>query len=153
MQKHDGRLYYNEPDKTMFGKQISQERAQIILPMLIERVKRACEPQTISYPRTISFGELAEKFNMRFALPIKFPVCYITGTLYFLERNELPQAKFKWEHGKIPRIANMVTKAGGKPTDFVRDNLKYINEDFQQLLDRIYDYDHWNKVLEVLGLE
>lgn len=140
MQKYD--LRYNSPYKTMFGKQISQERAQIILPMLVERVNER---------ETISFGELAEFFDMRFALPIVYPVGCITGTLYRLERNELGEAKFKWEHERIPRIANMVTKSNGEPTGFVKENLSNI-EDFQPLLDRIYDYDQWNEVLKALGV-
>lgn len=131
---------------TMFddnAKRISQKRAQIILPLLIERVRER---------RTISYGELAEKFNMRFALPIKYPIVCITDTLFKLEEQKLPQAKFKWEHGKIPRIANMVTRVNGKPARWVEEHLEK-RENFQPLLDRIYDYDHWNKVLEALGLQ
>ena len=130
---------------TMFddnAKRISQQRAQEILPMLVKRANQR---------GTISFGKLAEKFDMGFALPILFSVVCITDTLYRLERNELCEAKFKWEHGKIPRIANMVTRVNGKPSRWVAEHLEKI-EDFQPLLDRIYDYDHWNEVLKVLGL-
>ena len=130
---------------TMFddnAKRISQQRAQKILPMLVKRANQR---------ETISFGELAKKFDIRFALPILFSVVCITDTLFKLERNELPQAKFKWEHGKIPRITNMVTRVNRKPSRWVAEHLEKI-EDFQPLLDRIYDYDHWDEVLEVLRL-
>ncbi len=145
MQKID--LRYNTPSRwTMFEdntKRISQQRAQEILPMLIERASKR---------QTISFGKLAEKFNIRFALPIRHSIICITGTLYQLERNELREAKFKWEHGKIPRIANMVTRVNGKPSRWVEEHLEK-REDFQPLLDRIYDYKHWDEVLKVLGLQ
>ena len=88
---------------------------------------------------------------MNFALPILYSVVCVTGTLYRLERSELPEAKFKWEHGKIPRIANMVTRTNGKPAGFVQDNLEK-SEDFQPLLDCIYDYDKWHEVLKALNL-
>ena len=96
MEKVD--LRYNNPSNwTMFGPRISQERAHIILPMLIER---ATEGQTIT------FGELAE-FNIAWAMAIRPSIICITGTLYLLERNQLPEAQFTWTHGRIPRIANM----------------------------------------------
>jgi len=143
MEKVD--LRYNSPhDWTMFdGERISQKRARRILPMLIERANEG---------RTISYGELAKEFDMNFALPILYSVVCITGTLYQLERNKLCEAKFKWKYGKILRIANMVTKTNGKPAGFVQDNLEK-SEDLQPLLDRIYDYKHWNEVLEALGLK
>ena len=109
-------------------------------------VERASERQTIS------FGELAKEFDMNFALPIQWSIMYITGTLFCLERNELPEAKFAWRHGKIPRIANMVTKSNGKPASFVKANLEKI-EDFQPLLDRIFDYDKWDEVFKALPIK
>ena len=139
-------LCYSSPhDWTMFddnAKRISQQRAQIVLPILVERARRR---------KTISFGDLAKRFDMKFALPIHKVVVCIGGTLYLLERNELPQAKFKWEHGRIPRITNMVIKANREPAPFVKSNLEDSGH-FQRLLNRVYDYKHWDEVLEALGL-
>ena len=144
MEKVD--LRYNTPSPwTMFdnnSKRISQKRAQEILPMLIERTSKR---------RTISFGELAERFNIAWAMPIRPSIVCITGTLFKLEERKLPQAQFKWEHGRIPRIANMVTRVNGAPSNWVAGNLEKI-EDFQPLLDRIFDYDKWDEVLKALGL-
>ena len=141
MEKVD--LRYNTPSNwTMFGPRISQERAHIILPMLIER---ATEGQTIT------FGELAKEFNIAWAMPIRPSIICITGTLYLLERNQLPEAQFTWTHGRIPRIANMVTKSKGEPTDWIRKQLEKI-EDFQPLLDAIFAYDKWDEVLKALGI-
>lgn len=141
------RVLYTEPyDWTMFddcSKRISQQRAKCILLILVDRASKR---------ETTSFGDLAKKFKMNFALPILFSIVCITGTLYKLERNELPEAKFKWKHGKIPRITNMVTKSNGEPSGFVAAHIDS-DEDFQILLNRIYDYKKWDKVLEALGLK
>ena len=141
MEKID--LRYNTPyDWTMFGPRISQERAHIILPML---VKKAREHETIT------FGELAKEFKIKFALPIRYSIVCITGTLYRLEKNKLPEAQFVWSHERIPRIANMVTRANGKPSGYVEEHLEKI-EDFQTLLNAIYCYDKWDEVLKALGI-
>ena len=67
-------LNFNNPSNwTMFGPRISQERAHIILPMLVERASEG---------RTITFGELAKKFNIAWAMPIRPAIICITGTLY-----------------------------------------------------------------------
>ena len=137
--------YNNRTRWDMFAdnsKKISQRRAKCILPMLVERAKEG---------KTMTFGELAKKFNIAWAMPVRPAIVCITGTLYLLERNKLPEAKFAWTHGKIPRIANMVTRVGGKPSRWVEEHLER-TEDFQPLLDRIYDYKHWDTVLEALGL-
>ncbi len=139
-------LFFNSPsDWTMFGPRISQERAQTMLPMLIDRARQR---------KTITYGELANHFNISFAMPIMSVVICTTGTLYLLERNQLPQAQFTWKHGKIPRIANMVTRAGGKPAGFVAQQLENQKPPvgFQTLLDEIFDYKRWDGVLKALGL-
>ena len=137
-------LNFNNPSNwTMFGPRISQERAHIILPMLVERASEG---------RTITFGELAKKFNIAWAMPIRPAIICITGTLYLLERNQLPEAQFVWTHGKIPRIANMITRAKGEPTEWVSEQLEKI-EDFQPLLDSIFAYDKWDEVLKALGIQ
>ena len=88
-------LLFNSPsDWTMFGELKSQERAREMFPMLVARA---------SERKTMSFGEFAKHFNIAFALPIKYPVVCTTGTLYKLERNQLPN--HPWKHGMIPRIA------------------------------------------------
>ena len=130
---------------TMFGKLISQERAQTMLPMLVERANER---------KTMSYGELAKHFNLAWAMPIMPAVICTTGTLYLLERNGLPERKFDWTHGKIPRISNMVTRAKGKPAGWVAEQLELQNPpiEFQTLLDEIFDYNHWDEVLKALGL-
>lgn len=141
MEKVD--LRYNNPSNwTMFGPRISQERAHIILPMLVERASEG---------RTITFGELAREFNIAWAMPIRPAIICITGTLYLLERNQLPEAQFTWTYGRIPRIANMVTRTKGRPTDWISKQLKK-SEDFQPLLDAIFAYDKWDEVLKALGI-
>ena len=110
--------------------------------MLVERANQE---------QTITFGELAREFNIAWAMPIRPAIICITGTLYLLERNELPEAQFAWTHGKIPRIANMVTRTKGRPTDWIRKQLEK-SEDFQPLLDAIFTYDKWDEVLKALGI-
>ncbi len=102
----------------------------------------------------MSCGELAAHFNLAWAMPIMSAVICPTGALYELERNELPQAQFAWTHGKIPRIANMVTKSNGAPAGFVADQLRYQEPpiDFPTLLKKIWDYDKWDEVQKALGL-
>ena len=137
-------LFYNSPSNwTMFGKRISQERAQIMLPLLIERARER---------RTISFGELADHFDVAWAMPIRPAVVCTTGTLYLLERNQL--LGHHWEHGKIPRIANMVTRAKGQPSRWVAEQLEGQKPPikYEQLLEAIFDYDKWRDVLNALGL-
>ena len=137
-------LFYNSPsDWTMFGPRISQERAQTMLPMLIDRARQR---------KTMTYGELANHFNLKWAMPIMRTVICTTGTLYLLERNQLPQ--IAWKHGKIPRIANMVTRAGGKPAGWVAQQLEKQQPpvEFQTLLDAIFDYERWDDVLKALGL-
>ena len=137
-------LLFNSPSKwTMFGDSISQVRAQEMFPMLVARA---------SERKTMSFGELAKHFNTAFALPIRFAVVCTTGTLYKLERNQLPN--HQWEHGRIPRIANMVTKSNGKPAGFVAMQLPLQEPpvDFDTLLKAIWDYDKWDEVIEALRL-
>ena len=137
-------LLFNSPSNwTMFGKRISQKRAQIMLPMLVERA---------SERKTMSYGELAKHFNIAFAMPIMYVVICTTGTLYLLEQNQLPN--HQWEHGRIPRIANMVTKSNGKPAGFVAQQLPLQEPpvDFDTLLKEIWDYDKWDEVIEALRL-
>ena len=139
-------LFYNSPsDWTMFGCRISQERAQTMLPLLIDKARQR---------ETMTYGDLAKHFNISFALPIRFSVICTTGTLYLLERNQLQQAQFTWKHGRIPRIANMVTRAGGKPSHWVAQQLENQEPpvDFQTLLDEIFDYQKWDDVLKALGI-
>ena len=142
-------LLFNSPSKwTMFGDRISQVRAREMFPMLVARAK---EGKTMS---TMSYGELAEHFNLAWAMPIMPAVICTTGTLYLLERNQLPEAQFAWTHGKIPRIANMVTKSNGDPAGFVAEQLSHQNPaiDFDTLLKKIWDYDKWDEVQKALGL-
>ena len=137
-------LLFNSPsDWTMFGDLISQERAQIMLPMLVERA---------SERKTMSYGELAKHFNLEWAMPIMPAVICTTGTLYLLERNQLPD--HQWEHDRIPRITNMVTKLNGEPAGFVAQQLPLQEPpvDFDTLLKAIWDYDKWNEVLKALRL-
>lgn len=139
-------LLFNSPsDWTMFGDRISQVRAQEMFPMLVAHAKER---------KTISYGELAEHFDLAWAMPIMSAVICTTGTLYRLERNQLPQAQFAWNHGKIPRIANMVTKSNGAPAGFVAEQLQYQESpiDFPTLLKKIWDYDKWDEVQKALGL-
>jgi hypothetical protein len=139
-------LLFNSPsDWTMFGELISQERAREMFPMLVARA---------SERKTMSFGEFAKHFNMAFALPIKFAVVCTTDTLYKLERNELKEAQFAWNHREIPRIANMVTKSTGAPAGFVAMQLPLQEPavDFDTLLKKIWDYDKWDEVQKALGL-
>ena len=140
-------IRFNYCYKTMFGPKISQKRAQIILPILVERV----------YAKdTISFGELAKEFGIsNFALAIRPAVTCVTGTLYHLERNQLPEAKFQWAHGKIPRITNLVIRSDGKPAGWICDQLGKVptlQEYKVEVLTRIYAYEKWDEVLKALGL-
>ena len=140
-------IRFNACYETMFGPKISQKRAQIILPMLVERV----------YAKdTISFGELAKEFNIsKFALAIRPAVTRVTGTLYHLENKKLPEAKFQWEHGKIPRITNLVIKSNGRPAGWICDQLGKVptpQEYKVEVLARIYEYEKWDEVLKALGL-
>ena len=100
----------------------------------------------------MSYGELAKHFDLAWAMPIMPAVICTTGTLYLLERNELPN--HQWEHGYIPRIANMVTKSTGAPAGFVAEQLPLQKPlmDFDTLLKMIWDYDKWCEVLKVLKL-
>ena len=139
-------LLFNNPSNwTMFGERKSQERAREMFPMLVARA---------SERKTMSYGELAKHFNTAFALPIRYVVVCTTGTLYKLERNELKEAQFAWNHGKIPRIASMVTKSNGAPAGFVDMQLPLQEPpvDFDTLLKKIWDYDKWNEVQKALGL-
>lgn len=144
MEKYN--LLFNTPsDWTMFGNLISQGRAREMFPILVARAKER---------KTISYGELAAHFDLAWAMPIMNAVICTTGTLYCLERNQLPQAQFAWTYGKIPRIANMVTKSNGKPAGFVAEQLPYQDPsiDFPTLLEKIWDYDKWDDVQKALGL-
>ena len=137
-------LLFNSPsDWTMFGELKSQERAREMFPMLVARA---------SERKTMSFGELAKHFNLAWAMPIKHVVVCTTGTLYKLERNQLPN--HPWKHGMIPRIANMVTKSNGAPAGFVAMQLPLQEPpvDFDTLLKKIWDYDKWDEVQKALGL-
>ncbi|MDE0085662.1 MAG: hypothetical protein OXU23_08140 [Candidatus Poribacteria bacterium] len=138
-------LSNNSNSWTMFGNRISQVRAREMFPMLVARAKER---------KTISYGELTEHFDLAWAMPMMYAVVCTTGTLYDLERNKLPQAQFAWTHGKIPRIANMVTKSNGAPAGFVADQLPYQEPpiDFDMLLKKIWDYDKWDEVQKALGL-
>lgn len=139
-------LLFNSPsDWTMFGDRISQVRAQEMFPMLVARAKER---------KPMSYGELAAHFDLAWAMPIMSAVICTTGTLYRLERNQLPQAQFAWTHGKIPRIANMVTKSNDAPAGFVAEQLPHQNPaiDFDTLLEKIWDYDKWDEVQKALGL-
>ena len=86
-------------------------------------------------------------------MPILPVIGCITGTLYLLERDELPEAEFAWTHGRIPRIANMVTRAKGEPTHWVRKQLELNKMEFQPLLDAIFQYDKWDEVLKALPIK
>ena len=137
-------LLFNTPSNwTMFGNRISQERAQTMFPMLVARA---------SERKTISYGELADHFEIGFALPIMYSVICTTGTLYLLEQNRLPD--HQWKHGRIPRIANMVTKSNGVPAGFVAEQLPHQEPpvDFDTLLKAIWDYDKWDEILKALRL-
>ena len=139
-------LLFNSPsDWTMFGNRISQVRAREMFPMLVARAEER---------KTISYGELAEHFDLAWAMPIMRAVICTTGTLYCLERNQLSEAQFAWNHGKIPRIANMVTKSNGVPAGFVAEQLPLQESpmDFNTLLEKIWDYDKWDEVQKALGL-
>ena len=139
-------LFYNSPsDWTMFGPRISQERARTMLPMLIDKAHQR---------ETMTYGDLANHFNLKWAMPIRPAVVCTTGTLYLLERNQLPQAQFAWKYGKIPRIANMVTRAGGESAGWVAQQLENQEPpvEFQTLLDDIFNYERWDDVLKALGL-
>lgn len=139
-------LLFNSPsDWTMFGDRISQVRAREMFPMLVAHAKER---------KSMSYGELAAHFNLAWAMPIMSAVICTTDTLYRLERNQLPQAQFAWNHGKIPRIANMVTKSNGAPAGFVTEQLPLQKPpvDFDTLLKAIWDYDKWDEVLKALKL-
>lgn len=139
-------LLLNSPSNwTMFGNRISQARAREMFPMLVARAKER---------KIISYGEFADHFNLAWAMPIMRAVICTTGTLYCLERNQLPQAQFAWNHGKIPRIANMVTKSNGEPAGFVAEQLSFQDPsvDFETLKKAIWDYDRWDEVQKALGL-
>ena len=139
-------LLYNSPSNwTMFGDRISQERAREMFPMLVARAKER---------KTLSYGELAVHFNLASAMPIMRAVICTTVTLYKLERNKLPEAQFAWTHGRIPRIANMVTKSNCKPAGFVAEQLPFQDPsiDFDKLLEKIWDYNKWDEVIEALKL-
>lgn len=139
-------LLLNSPSNwTMFGNRISQARAREMFPMLVARAKKR---------KIISYGELADHFNLAWAMPIMRAVICTTGTLYYLERNQLPQAQFAWNHGKIPRIANMVTKSNGAPAGFVAEQLPFQDPsvNFETLKKAIWDYDRWDEVIEALEL-
>lgn len=139
-------INYNSPYATMFGPKISQARAKIVLPMLVEK---AHETETITY------GELASEFDLRWAMPITHAVGCISGTLYKLERNQLPQAQFHWRHGKIPRITNIVVQSSGDPGAWICEQLGGVptRAEYNKILAPIYNYDKWGEVLKALGLD
>ncbi len=129
----------------MFGDLKTQKWAREALPKL---VPLAHEQKTITY------REMAESWFYIKAYRLIGTVCgVISTTLYELERQP------DWKFGEIPRLPNIVIRTNGKPGAWIcemitgdRNIAPPEDEYYENHLLPIYEYPHWNEVLEALGL-
>ena len=128
----------------MFGDQKTQKWAQEALPKLV---------QLAHEQKTINLKEMAESWHNVKAYRLMGTVGgVISSTLYELERQP------DWKFGEIPRIDLNMIRTNGEPTTWVCEQITGDRKIvppwefyYKYHLLPIYEYPHWNEVLEALG--
>lgn len=130
--------------RNMFGNLQTQKWAQEALPILVQYAHEC---------KTITYTDLDASLNRKSYQKMEYVCQIISTTLYELEHSQ------DWKFGEIPRITNIVMQKNGKPgsntCEELTGNRKIAppeNEYYEDHLLPTYEYQHWNEVLEALGL-
>ena len=140
---------YNTPGKyNMFGNLITQQWARDALPVIVEHAKVG---------KVIRYEELRSAIGATTNRKMGRVCAIISTTLYQLEHNELKQ---RWRKGHIPRLTNIVVKTNGKPGAWMCEqitgdrNIAPSPEEYKaEYVNPVFDYQHWDEVLETLTPE
>ena len=131
--------------RDMFGDLPTQEMAQEALPILVSYAKKS---------DTLTLAELAGEIaphltQINWTMAWVFQ--WIHRTLYDLERQE------NWEYGEIPGITAIALAAPRQPTTWMDQKTRIDPttplswEDYKRdHIDPVFEYPHWEQVIDVL---
>ena len=130
-------------DNMFDGDKWYQQQARKALSILVQQAKAR---------RTITYKELGEALGLnKYFVSLGIVFSSISTTLADLQAS--------WQASNIPLITNLVTKANGHPNQFVCTQLtgdpKKVptQEEYDAVLEVIYDYPSWDAILREFGLE
>jgi len=130
-------------DSMFDGDKWYQQQARKVFPILVQRAKAR---------ETITYKVLGETLGLN--------TYFVSlGTVFSSISTTLADLRENWQRGDIPLITNLVTKANGHPNQFVCVQLTGdpkkapTQEEYNAVLEIIYDYPDWDAILTELGLE
>ena len=140
--KRDMAITSQDTSENMFsGNELYQQRARVALPILVECAKAR---------KTITYEELGAAVGMRDLRSIERVCGSIEKTLADFQKY--------LDENTVPRITNLVIRNDGRPGAWVCEQLTGDREkappqeEYDALLERIYNYLWWDTVLGELDL-
>ena len=128
---------------SMFEGEWYQQQARKAFSILVQRAKAR---------ETITYKELGEALGLnKYFMSLRTVFSNISAALADLQAS--------WQGGNIPLIISLVTKANGRPNQFICAQLTGdperapTQEEYDAVLEVIYSYPNWDAILREFGLE